>query len=57
MPDSVWFLLRGNPTQPEAQQEFVAAGGADARLALLLVRREGWECYLSRYVGHWSILR
>ena len=57
MPDSHVFLFGGNPTQPTPQTEFVtAAGGAEARLVLLLVRRDGWERYLPRYVDPWTRL-
>ena len=54
MPDSYVFLFGANPMQPSAQLEFVrAAGGARARLVLLLVRRDGWEHYLPRYLDQW----
>ena len=48
------FLFGGNPSQYEAQAEFVAAaGGPAAEVALLLVRRPGWEAYLPRYLDPW----
>ncbi len=50
------FLFGGNPSQYEAQAEFVtAAGGSAADVALLLVRRPGWEAYLPRYLDPWML--
>lgn len=48
------FLFGGNPSQYEAQTEFIAAaGGSAAEVVLLLVRRPGWEAYLPRYLDPW----
>ncbi|MFP7478604.1 Type 1 glutamine amidotransferase-like domain-containing protein [Terribacillus saccharophilus] len=48
------YLLGGNTSQEEANIHFAkAAGGKNARIALLIVYREGWEAFLPRYTSHW----
>ncbi|WP_102706437.1 Type 1 glutamine amidotransferase-like domain-containing protein [Terribacillus saccharophilus] len=48
------YLLGGNTSQEEANIHFAkAAGGENARIALLIVYREGWEAFLPRYTNHW----
>ncbi|MFP7495023.1 Type 1 glutamine amidotransferase-like domain-containing protein [Terribacillus saccharophilus] len=48
------YLLGGNTSQEEANIHFAkAAGGQDARIALLIVYRKGWEAFLPHYTKHW----
>lgn len=48
------YLLGGNTSQKEANMHFAkAAGGKSARIALLIVYREGWEAFLPHYTDHW----
>ncbi|MRH43681.1 peptidase S51 [Aquibacillus halophilus] len=52
--DSYLFLFGGNPSQEEASVAFAKkAGGAQAKIALLLIYRDGWQEYLPRYTKYW----
>ncbi|WP_077305232.1 Type 1 glutamine amidotransferase-like domain-containing protein [Terribacillus halophilus] len=54
MPKRRLYLLGGNTAQREANVHFSrAAGGKNAKIALLIVYREGWEAFLPRYTKHW----
>jgi cyanophycinase len=55
MIDKYLFLFGGNPSLEDANKEFIAkAGGKDAKIALLIMNREGWEEYLPRYTSTWK---
>ncbi len=52
--DNYLFLLGGDPSQKAASEAFIAkAGGADARLVLMLLNYQGWQDHLRFYVDNW----
>ena len=49
------YLFGANPSIMEASRDFAEkAGGEAAHIALLILRREGWEEYLPRYTKIWK---
>jgi cyanophycinase len=55
MIDKYLFLFGGNPSLEPANKAFIEqAGGRDAKVALLIMNREGWEGYIPRYTTTWE---
>ncbi|MCT2534921.1 Type 1 glutamine amidotransferase-like domain-containing protein [Aquibacillus koreensis] len=52
--DNYLYFFGGNPNQSEASLDFAKkAGGKHAKIALLIIYRQGWEEYLPRYTDPW----
>jgi cyanophycinase len=55
MTDKYLFLFGGNPSLEKANKVFIEkAGGKDAKIALLIMNREGWKEYIPRYTTTWK---
>ncbi|WP_226038185.1 Type 1 glutamine amidotransferase-like domain-containing protein [Aquibacillus saliphilus] len=54
MNDTYLFLFGGNPSQSEGSKTFAKQAGKEhAKIALLIIYREGWQDYLARYTEQW----